>query len=85
MRPTDLIAFARRDWTVLDRGRLAYWADRYRREGPGPARQAATLLYQHALRVGAPLHAERQRADDQMAHIHLRERLDRAARALAGR
>lgn len=85
MNPEDLRAFARRDWGAVGRSRLAYWAERYRLEGPGPARRAATLLYHHAIRVGAPMHGDAQRADDLRAHVLLRERLDRAARALAGR
>jgi hypothetical protein len=85
MRDEDLIAFARRDWQAIALGRFAFWAERYRREGGGPARRAATQLYDHARRICMGAFDERHRAADFADHVRLREQLDRAARALAGR
>lgn len=84
MRPDDLLAFARRDWQAIGRSRLAFWAERYRRDGGVAARRAATQLYEHA-RVLGRAGLDAQRADDFADHLRLRDRLDRAARALAGR
>lgn len=77
--------FARRDWPAVARAKIDYWAEQYRLRGPAAARQAATHLWQHArvVRPGFPDDAERSR--DLAGHLDLRERLDRAARAFAGR
>jgi hypothetical protein len=83
MDPKDLRAFAARDWTATERGKQQYWADRYREDGPGPARLASTMLLEHARRLG--LLTAAQRADDLAHHVEVRDRLDRAARALARR
>ncbi|MEW6321205.1 MAG: hypothetical protein AB1635_08950 [Acidobacteriota bacterium] len=85
MHPDELRAFARRDWAATDRRRLAYWAERFRREGGRPARRAATDLVAHARRLGVRLADAERRADDFDHHTRMRERLDRAARAFAGR
>jgi hypothetical protein len=85
MRPEDLLAFARRDWGAIGRSRLTYWAERYSEDGGVAARRAATQLYEHARRLGHAPPDERRRADDLADHVRLRDRLDRAARALAGR
>lgn len=85
MTRDDVIAFVRRDWSLVERSRLDYWADRYARDGGVPARQAATLLHEHALRIGAVMTGPHQRAADLDAHHRLRTLLDRASRALARR
>jgi hypothetical protein len=85
MHPDDLRAFARRDWDAAARNKQQYWVDRYRREGSGPARRASTLLLEHARRLGVGLFDDRHRADDVAQHCAMRNRLDRAYRALAGR
>ena len=82
--PKDLRAFAQRDWAAAERGKQQYWADRYRREGAGPARQAATQLFEHARRLGT-IGLESDRADDFAHHVVIRDRLDRVARALGSR
>lgn len=83
MDPTDLRAFVQRDWAAAERAKQQYWADRYRGEGGAPARHAATLLLEHARRLGVldPAH----RRDDFAHHLEIRDRLDRAARAFADR
>ncbi len=83
--PNDLRAFANRDWAAAERAKQQYWAQRYRHEGAAPARQAATLLLEHARRLGAAGLTDRDRRDDLAHHLQLRDRLDRAARAFAGR
>jgi hypothetical protein len=83
--PKDLRAFANRDWAAVERGKQQYWADRYQRDGAAPARHAATLLFEHARRLGAAGLSDAERRDDLAAHLELRHRLDRAAGAFARR
>jgi len=83
--PEDLRAFANRDWAAAARSKQQYWADRYHRDGTTPARQAATLLLEHARRLGAAGLTDGERRDDLAHHLELRDRLDRTARALARR
>ena len=85
MKRDDLLAFARRDWAAIARSRLDYWAERYARDGGATARQAATLLHQHAIRIGAAIHDQTSRDADLATHLRVREQLDRAGRALTGR
>lgn len=81
----EILAFARRDWAAVERGKRQYWAARFRDEGPTAAREASTLLLQHARRVGVDLLDERARRTDSADHLTLRHRLDRTSRAFAGR
>lgn len=83
MDPNDLRAFVQRDWAAAERAKQQYWADRYRDEGGAPARHAATLLLEHAHRLGVLDPADRR--DDFAHHLEIRDRLDRAARAFADR
>jgi hypothetical protein len=85
MELEDLRAFAHRDWAAAERSKQQYWVDRFRREGSGPARHASTLLLEHARRLGVALLSAPARAEDIAHHIAVRDRLDRAARALARR
>jgi hypothetical protein len=80
-----LRAFARRDWAAATEAKREYWAECFRVEGSAPARRAATLLLEHARRLGVPLLNDADRAADLAHHVALRDRLDRAARALADR
>jgi hypothetical protein len=81
----DLWAFAHRDWAAVERGKQQYWADRYRREGSGPARHASALLLEHAYRLGVDFLSDAHRGADLAHHVELGDRLDRATRALARR
>jgi hypothetical protein len=83
--PKDLRAFANRDWAAAERGTQQYWAERYRAAGAAPARHAATLLLQHARRLGAAGLSDNDRRTDLAHHLELRDRLDRAARAFTRR
>lgn len=85
VNPEDLQAFAGRDWAAAADAKRDYWAERFRREGAGPARRASTLLLEHARRMGVSLLDETDRAADLAHHIALCDRLDRAAHAFAGR
>ena len=85
MDPEDLRAFAGRDWAAAADAKREYWAERFRREGAGPARRASTLLLEHARRLGVSPLTEPDRAADLADHAALRDRLDRAARAFTGR
>ncbi len=85
MTAADLRAFAGRDWAAAAAAKRDYWAQRFQREGPAPARLASSLLLDHSRRLGiAPLDEARRDAD-LAQRLTLRERLDRAARALADR
>jgi hypothetical protein len=81
----DLRAFARRDWAGVERGKQQYWIERYRREGAAPARLAATLLLEHARRLGVAGPDDADRAADFAHHVEIRDLLDRAARAISRR
>ena len=83
--PKDLRAFAQRDWAAAERAKQQYWADRYHQDGAAPARHAATLLLEHARRLGAVDLTNDQRRDDLADHLEVRDRLDRAGRAFARR
>ena len=84
MDPADLRAFAHRKWAAQD-SRLDYWAERYRIDGPSPARLASTALYQHARRLNSTIFEAGYRDDDLAHHLRVRDRLDQAARAITGR
>lgn len=84
MDPDDLRAFAEREWAAHG-GRLDYWAERYRLHGPTPARLVSTALYEHARRMHSTIFDAGHRDDDLAHHLHVRDQLDRAARATAGR
>jgi hypothetical protein len=83
--PNDLRTFARRDWAAAESAKQQYWTDRFHRDGAAPARHAATLLLEHARRLGAVRPGHADRSDDFAHHVEIRDRLDRAARAFAGR
>jgi hypothetical protein len=85
MDPNDLRAFANRDWAAAERGKQQYWAERYQREGAAPARQAATALLAHARSLGMAGLTDLERGADLAHHLEVRDRLDRAARALSRR
>ncbi len=85
VNPEDLRAFAYRDWAAAERAKQQYWAERYRGAGAAPARHAATLLLEHARRLGAAGLSARARRADLAHHLELRDRLDRAARAFTRR
>lgn len=85
MERDDLRAFAHRNWAAVERSKQQYWVERFRRDGPGPARHASSLLLEHARRLGTRLLSGRERAADLAHHIALCNRLDRAGRALARR
>ena len=84
MNLEHVAALARREWAD-PRGRMDYWAERYRADGPAPARDAATALYEHARRVRSSVFSDVYRADDFAHHQRLRAQLDRAARAVSSR
>ena len=77
--------FARRDWAAAATAKLDYWAGQYRSHGPAAARQAATQLWQHARAVQPAFPTDVDRGRDLADHLDVRERLDRAARALSSR
>jgi hypothetical protein len=76
--------FARRTWADRE-SRDRYWAERYRREGPEPARRAALALLAHARSLNSAIFSDRYRDDDLANHLRLCDRLDRAARAFTSR
>ena len=85
VNPDDLVRFVRRDWRALDRAKRDFWVERYRREGSGPARAAATALLAHVRALNAEFPSALQRAADLECHLRLRDQLDRAARAFTRR
>jgi hypothetical protein len=85
MNRDDVRAFVNRGWAAVAASKRAYWAERYRAEGSLPARQASAALYDHAQRLHSAIFGETYRADDLAHHQRLRDQLDRASRAIAGR
>ena len=85
MQADDLRAFAGRDWAAAAKAKRDYWMERYRHAGSAPARLASSLLLEHARRLGAAIFTDAHRDADLADHVTLRDRLDRAARALADR
>jgi hypothetical protein len=83
--PQLLREFARRDWNAAADHALDYWADQFARSGGEPARSVSTGLFLHAKTVIPDYPSASDRADDLAHHQQLRDRLDRAARALARR
>jgi len=83
MDPADLRVFAHRKWAVQD-SRLDYWAERYRIDGPSPARLASTSLYEHARRLNSTIFEAESRDKDLAHHRRVCDLLDRAADAFAG-
>jgi hypothetical protein len=85
MDPSDLRAFALRDWAAGKRPTQQYWAERYRREGAAPAWRASAMLLDHARRLGVLGPDDPSRAGDRAHHLELCRRLDGAARAFTRR
>ncbi|MPZ16407.1 MAG: hypothetical protein GEV06_00620 [Luteitalea sp.] len=85
MNADDLRRFARRDWLAAAHHKIEYWVEQYRQHGPAPARTASTALLLHMRAVQPDYPSASDRAGDLANHLQLRDRLDRATRALAGR
>ena len=81
----DLRAFVGSDWTRASEAKLEYWADRFQREGGGPARRASTMLLEHARRLGMSPLNKADRAADLAHHERLCELLDCAGPAFTSR
>jgi hypothetical protein len=81
----DLRAFVGRDWAAVAASKRAYWAERYRLEGSLPAQQASEALFEHARRLQSTIFSDAYRSDDLAHHLSVRDRLDRASRAITRR
>jgi hypothetical protein len=77
--------FVRRDWEAVARSKIAYWADRFQREGWRAAWETADALWIEMRRERPDYPTEADRAADGTAHALLRDRLDRAVDAFARR
>ena len=78
-------AFARRDWTLLERLDREHWTETYQRGGGEIGSRVAAGMAEYARRVRPdwPTAAERHR--DLEDHIELKRRIDRAAAAFPAR
>jgi hypothetical protein len=74
-----------RDWAAFARLKRDYWAAQYRAHGAAPALRAAWQLVEYARVVIPGYPAPADRAADLDHHRVMRDRLDRAARAIASR
>lgn len=85
MNRGDLEAYARRDWTVLDRLDREHWVDTFQRSGGAVSFRVSAELaeYVRRLRPDWPSAADRQ--EDLEHHVALKRRIDRAARAFNSR
>jgi len=78
-------AYALRSRTEAGDLKRRHWADEFRRSGPGPAWDAAQMLWAHARRVRPEWPTARDRELDLVAHLRLCALFDRSAHAFAGR
>jgi hypothetical protein len=78
-------AFVRRPWGAVEALKRAYHAGRFRERGAAAGLEVAWPLWEHARRVRPDWSTPRDRAEDLAHHVELKRRLDRAARAFAGR
>ena len=85
LKLADLRAFAHRRWDLIDREKLGFLADRFRRGGPAAARAAAIRLLQRWRRLNPDTVSPERRADDFTSHVALKRQLDRASDGLRGR
>jgi hypothetical protein len=85
MDPDDLRTFARRDRSAVEQQKREYWARMYRERGGLYTMQVGHALWEYARRVRPDIPTARDRAEDLMHHVALKERLDRASRALGFR
>jgi len=77
VRPEDLRAFAQRDWARIERAKIAYWAELYKKHGSGPSVRAADALRAHVQRC-APAAVRAQRALDTEDLVRFKGRIDAA-------
>jgi hypothetical protein len=85
MTPDDVRAFMNRDWDAVAASKIAYWAERFQRDGWRPAWDAGEALRAETRRVRPDYPNERERALNFADYLALRSRLDRAADAFSRR
>ena len=78
-------AYARRDWTLIERRKREYWAKRYREQGAAPLRRVADALREHLLAVRPDWPSEADREADLAHHVALKRLLDAAGDAFRRR
>jgi hypothetical protein len=77
VRLEDLRAFAQRDWARVERAKIAYWADLYKKNGNGASIRAADALRAHVQRF-APTALRAQRGLDIEDLVRFKGRIDAA-------
>jgi hypothetical protein len=82
LSPEDVRAFVQRDRTALERLKREHWAEQRRLGGPSATLRIGHALYEHARRVLPQFPDARMRDEDLRDHIALKQKIDRAARAL---
>lgn len=79
MRREDLIEYARRDRSVLERLKSRHWAERKGLLGPAEGLRAAAALRRHILALRPDWPSEQERRADLATHIRVGEMLRRVA------
>ncbi len=82
MNKSDLLEYARRDWTALAGMKAAYWAELKKAEGPGEAIRVGDRLRQQALRLRPAWPSDEERRRDIETHARVADSLSRAASIL---
>ncbi len=84
MRPDDIRDFLRRDRTIVEESRAAYWRTLQERLGPSESLRIADELRREAeaLRPGGP--SAEERAADLASHLRVSEMLRRVPAKRAG-
>jgi hypothetical protein len=85
LNPKDLRAFVGRRWDLVEKEKLRYVADRYKKGGPAAARLAAQRLFQRWRTLHPEVIDTETRSDDLAAHVALKSQLDQAGDAIRGR
>jgi len=84
MNLRDVEVLARRQWADAQQ-RHEYWAERFRVDGPAPARKAADALSTYARSINSSIFDATHRREDLDHHLRICDQLSRAGRAITGR
>ncbi|MBI1876285.1 MAG: hypothetical protein HYS05_20665 [Acidobacteria bacterium] len=75
MKRADVVAFARRDWRLIDEIKASYWVERKRTLPPAEAIRLGDDLRRYVLAVRPAWPSEADRDDDLSVHVRVAEAL----------
>ena len=85
MRPDDLRAYAGRSWDLVEKAKLRFRAERFRKGGPDASIAVARRLRERFRRLHPEGPTAEARKRDFDAHVALKAVFERAAHAFRGR